>query len=89
MGYFAILTLAATAGILYWQSKKEQKRAKPSPPPSAVALARLARLEKRTPKTPEELDQFYVELSDTIRTYLEKVTGINAQKKPPQSSSRR
>lgn len=78
VGYFALATLATAGLLLYRQAKASKTIAAPPPSARATALTKLARLKQQTPQTPEEHEFFFIDLSNIIRGYLEKATGINA-----------
>ncbi|MDE2834015.1 MAG: hypothetical protein OXM02_05790 [Bacteroidota bacterium] len=55
-----------------------QAPADPENPPHLIALARLRALETAPMATRDQVESYYVELSDTVRTYLEHRLGILA-----------
>ncbi len=79
---FVLLGLVAVIiGILVWYLIRKKRQSEPdslpplelddSPSPSAIAIERLRALENTPLTTRSQVEAFYVELSDTLRTYIE------------------
>lgn len=81
----ALVLLAALAWFYYYWKRRRQRpapvAAAPPPPPVAPfeeALARLRALAETPLDRPEHVKPYYVALSDLIRHYLARRTGVNA-----------
>ena len=86
---YVLLALALLIGLglllYYLRLRKRPPEPEPLPPPSEprispyeAAVARLRRLETAPLDVPDEVKPFFVELSDTLRTYLEDGLGVPA-----------
>lgn len=82
-----LLVALAIAGLLRWWWKRPARPepvspaplvAKPVESPIAEATRRLKLLESAPLSTPDEAKTFFVELSDTLRTYIERKTDVKA-----------
>lgn len=88
--WLGLLLLAGLlAAVLYyaWQRRRRRRSAdvrKPEPPPLPPyeeATARLRRLEETDLRVPDAIKEFYVELSDVLRTYLARRLGARAKER--------
>jgi hypothetical protein len=76
----AALFLLALIVFLYrrFRKRKKSRPAEPSTPPHQIALQALAQLSENLPERTEEIDPFYVRLSEVVRVYVEQRFGIQA-----------
>ncbi len=80
----AILLLAAVIAFLLWRHRRRKRESAPPPPPEppippdVEALQRLDALETMDISTRDAVKPFYVELSDTLRTYVSRRLDVHA-----------
>lgn len=80
----AILLLAAVIAFLLWRHRRRKRESAPPPPPEppippdVEAFQRLDALETTDISTRDAVKLFYVELSDTLRTYLSRRLDVHA-----------
>ncbi|SDF00052.1 Oxygen tolerance [Mucilaginibacter pineti] len=79
-GFAAILVIA---GIIYYFIKRPKKEVvveevKPAIPPHIIALQKLAEIRDKKLWQQEQTKQYYIELSDVVREYLESRYAIQA-----------
>ncbi len=81
---FVLVLLVAMAAFIYWyrrsphQTVLERASAQPSLPPHEEAYARLDELESQPLETEVAREQFCVDLSDILRTYVWRRTAVHA-----------
>jgi hypothetical protein len=71
-----VLIAAGAAAYHFWKRRRDQRVGVRDDKPSVVdpydnAVNRLRQLAEQEPSTDEEIRQYYIELSDTLRSYLE------------------
>ncbi|MBF0346434.1 MAG: hypothetical protein HQL81_02095 [Magnetococcales bacterium] len=83
-GWLLAWLLIPCAGMAAWMWWRRQQRTTVIRTPFEIAMFRLQRLEAEPRPTPEEMDPFFVQLSDIIRHYLEDRFHIRAPEKTTQ-----
>lgn len=79
-----VLLVAGLLGYAYWRRRKRRAAMpEPSAPPRILtpyeeAVERLEQLEQFDLERPEMIKAYYVDLSDVLRHYLARRTGVNA-----------
>ncbi|MCU0611058.1 MAG: hypothetical protein MUE60_04615 [Candidatus Eisenbacteria bacterium] len=73
-----ITALAAVFGLVYWLTVRRARKAVALVPPDRLALRELSDLERRDLIRRGELRRFYGELTDIVRSYLDRGFGIPA-----------
>ncbi|HIJ82735.1 MAG TPA: hypothetical protein HPQ00_00850 [Magnetococcales bacterium] len=73
-----LLVVAGVAGWMFWRGRRTGSVRKS---PFEIASIRLQLLKKEPRPTPEEMDAFFVQLSDIVRHYLEARFHIRAPEK--------
>lgn len=82
----SLALIALIAGIILYFKKRpkpepEVKVAKPSIPPHTIALNQLKELRDKKLWQQEQVKQYYIELSDILREYLEKRYSVKTHEK--------
>lgn len=76
----ALLVLAGVAALAWWLRRRNAVAIETSTlPPYEEAAVRLRRLEEGLPEHDDAVKAFYVELADTLRTYLARSLGVPAR----------
>jgi len=73
----SLVTLAAIGGLIWYYRKQPRKEvitelAKPGIPPHVLAVSKLKELREKKLWQQGEVKQYYIELSDILREYIEK-----------------
>ncbi len=72
------LVLAGLVAWLLWRRRAREMAAVPARPPHELAFEALARLRQTDFDDLEELRRYYFEISEVVRTYVERRFGLNA-----------
>lgn len=78
-----LAAMAATGGVVYYLLKRPKKEVvieepKPIKPPHVIALEKLAEIKGKQLWQQEQVKEYYIEISDVVRDYLEQRYNIQA-----------